>query len=273
MAIFLESRSRTIAGKFQQDHLAIDCRLSKTDFDLKNRSFRFDSFRFVSIRNDGILPMTKLRILLAEDHETVREGLRLIINSQDDMEVCGEAENGHAAVKIARELQPDVIVMDITMPELNGLKATKQIKRVCPHLKILTLTRHTDDGFLQELLRAGASGYVLKQSSSDELLRAVRAIAAGGNYLDPTIAGRVMGGYVNRRFSGDMPTEITLSDREANILRQIAWGYSNKEIAAAINLSVKTVESHKANAMRKLNITNRIDIVRFAILQGWLEDN
>ncbi|MDQ2746277.1 MAG: response regulator transcription factor [Acidobacteriota bacterium] len=217
--------------------------------------------------------MTKLRIMLAEDHETVREGIRLIINAQADMEVCGEAANGREAVKIAQELQPDVIVMDVTMPELNGLKATKQIKQLAPHLKILTLTRHTDDGYLQELLRAGASGYVLKQSSSDELLRAVRAIAAGGNYLDPTIAGRVMGGYSVRRISDQPPSKISLSEREAEVLRQIAWGYSNKEIAAALTLSVKTIESHKANAMQKLNITNRIDIVRFAILQGWLEDN
>ena len=203
--------------------------------------------------------MTKLRIMLAEDHETVREGIRLIINAQTDMEVCGEADNGRAAVEHAQKLQPDVIIMDITMPELNGLKATKKLKQVCPHLKILTLTRHTDDGYLQELLRAGASGYVLKQSPSEELLRAVRVVAAGNNYLDPAIAGRVMGGYVN--------------DRETEVLRQIAWGYSNKEIAAALKLSVKTIEAHKANAMRKLNIGSRIDIVRYAILQGWMEDN
>lgn len=217
--------------------------------------------------------MNKLRIMLAEDHETVREGLRLIINGQADMEVCGEANNGAAAVRDAQDLQPDVIVMDITMPEMNGLKATKQLKQVAPHLKILTLTRHTDDGYLKELLRAGASGYVLKQSSSSELLRAVRAIAAGGNYLDPTIAGRVMHGFETRQMRGEPATNVELSDREADVLRRIAWGYSNKEIAHGLKLSVKTVEAHKANAMRKLNITNRIDIVRFAILQGWLEDN
>ncbi len=211
--------------------------------------------------------------MLAEDHETVREGLRLIINAQADMEVCGEADNGLAAVREAQQLQPDVIVMDITMPEMNGLKATKKLKQLAPHLKILTLTRHTDDGYLQELLRAGASGYVLKQSSSSELLRAVRAIAAGGNYLDPTIAGRVMSGFGTQQTRGDVPKNVELSDREADVLRQIAWGHSNKEIAHALALSVKTVEAHKANAMRKLNITNRIDIVRFAILQGWLEDN
>lgn len=217
--------------------------------------------------------MNKLRIFLAEDHETVREGLRLIINSQTDMEVCGEAGDGQTAINAARELQPDIVVMDVTMPKLNGLEATKKLKQLCPQVKILTLTRHTDDGYLQELLRAGASGYVLKQSSSNELLRAVRAIAAGGNYLDPSIAGRVIGNYTKRTDSSDLSNKTVLSDRETEVLRQIAWGYSNKEIAAALRISVKTVEAHKTNAMRKLDIGSRIDIVRFAILQGWLQDN
>ncbi len=213
--------------------------------------------------------------MLAEDHETVREGLRLIINAQADMEVCGEAGDGFAAVKMAQELQPDVIVMDVTMPELNGLQATKKIKQLSPHLKILTMTRHTDDGYLQELLRAGASGYVLIQSASAELLRAIRVVAAGNNYLDPSIAGRVMGGYLGRTSgsSSAQTAQSTLTDRESEVLRQIAWGYSNKEIAQRLTLSVKTVEAHKANAMRKLGIGNRIDIVRYAILQGWLEDS
>ncbi len=215
--------------------------------------------------------MSKLRILLADDHETVREGLKLIINAQMDMEVCGEAGDGQAAVKSARELQPDVVVMDVTMPEVNGLEATQKLKQLNPQIKILTLTRHTDDGYLKELLRAGANGYVLKQSASSELLRAIRAVAAGGNYLDPTIAGRVIGGYAKKPFSTQ--NQNTISEREMEVLRQIAWGYSNKEIAAMLSISVKTVEAHKANAMRKLDMSNRIDIVRYAILQGWLQDN
>ncbi len=218
--------------------------------------------------------MPMLKIMLAEDHETVREGLRLIVNAQSDMEVCGEAGDGLAAVKMAQELQPDVIVMDVTMPELNGLQATKKIKRLSPHLKILTLTRHTDDGYLQELLRAGASGYALKQSASAELIRAIRVVAAGNNYLDPTIAGRVMGGYVGKTANASAQSnESTLSDRETEVLRQIAWGYSNKEIAAALSICVKTVEFHKAKAMHKLDIHDRIDIVRYALLQEWLQDN
>lgn len=215
--------------------------------------------------------MTALRIFIAEDHETVREGLRLIIDAQTDMEVCGEAGDGRAALKLAQELQPDIVVMDVTMPELNGLKATRQLKQLCPQMKILTLTRHTDNAYLQELLRAGASGYVLKQSSSNELLRAIRSIAKGGNYLDPAIAGRVIGGFARQKVAPN--SQAVLSDRESEVLRQIAWGYSNKEIAAELLISVKTVEAHKANAMRKLDFGSRIDIVRFAILQGWLEDN
>ncbi len=217
--------------------------------------------------------MDKLRILIAEDHETVREGLKLIINQQDDMEVCGEAGDGQNCVKLALELDPDIVLMDVTMPDLNGLKATKKLKQSQPLIKIITLTRHSDDGYLQELLRAGASGYILKQSPSIELLRGIRAVARGGNYLDPAIAGRVMGNFTRRAAPADSTLKQSLSDRENEILRQIAWGYSNKEIAAQMTISVKTVEAHKANAMRKLDMTSRIDIVRFAILQGWLEDN
>jgi DNA-binding NarL/FixJ family response regulator len=217
--------------------------------------------------------MSKIRVMLAEDHQTVREGLKLLVSAQDDMEIVGEAENGREAVQTAQKLLPDVLVMDVSMPELNGLKATVKIRESCPAVKVLTLTRHTDDGYLQELLRAGASGYVLKQSASTELLHAIRAVAAGGKYLDPAITGKVTTGYASRarRLRGEAPKEM--SERETEVLRLIALGHSNKEIAARLDLSVKTVEVHKANAMRKLGITSRIDIVRYAILQGWLQDN
>jgi two-component system response regulator NreC len=218
--------------------------------------------------------MSKLRILLADDHETVREGLRMIVNTQPDMEVVGEASDGRAAVARALELLPDIVVMDVSMPHLNGLKATEKMKQVCPQVKILTLTRHMDDGYLQQILRAGASGYVLKQSASHELLQAIRAIAAGGKYLDPAVVGKVMGNYSGRSASwrGDTPGGRELSEREAEVLRLIAWGHSNKEIAARMGISVKTVEAHKANAMKRLGMQSRIDIVRFALLQGWLQD-
>jgi DNA-binding NarL/FixJ family response regulator len=215
----------------------------------------------------------KIRILLVEDHETVREGLRMIIGAQADMDVVGEAGDGHAAIERAQELQPDVVVMDVSMPRMNGLKATGKLLELCPQTKVLTLTRHTDDGYLQELLRAGASGYVLKQSAPAELLRAIRTVATGGKYLDPAITGKVMGSYASRRTSVRTDAQASISEREAEVLRLIAWGYSNKEIGARLDLSVKTIEAHKANAMRKLDMRSRIDIVRYALLQGWLQVN
>lgn len=215
----------------------------------------------------------KIRILLAEDHKTVREGIKLLVNAQPDMEVVGEADNGLAVMGLCGELKPNLVLMDISMPELNGLKATKKLKDICQEVKILALTRHTDDGYIQQMIKAGASGYVLKQSAPSELINAIRVVASGKSYLDPTVTQNVV-----NSFAGTAPalrgvgTNI-LSDREVEILRLIAWGYSNKEIAARIDLSVKTVEAHKANAMKKLNMSSRIDIVKFALLQGWLQDN
>jgi two-component system, NarL family, response regulator NreC len=215
----------------------------------------------------------KLRLLIVEDHLTVREGVKLLVNAQPDMEVIGEAGDGEEAIVQAEKLKPDVIVMDISMPNLNGLKATKRLRRNDPDIKILTLTRHTDDGYLQQLLTAGANGYVLKQSAPTELINAIRAVAAGNAYLDPSLTRKVMGGYVNRSSSLRGENKGELSDRENEVLRLIAFGYSNKDIGEQLELSVKTVEAHKANAMRKLGVTSRIDIVRYAILRDWLQDN
>lgn len=215
----------------------------------------------------------KLRILIAEDHQTVREGVKLLVNSQPDMEVIGEAGNGDEAVSKTAEMAPDLLLMDISMPSLNGLLATKRLRAAIPKLKILILTRHTDDGYLQQLLGAGANGYVLKQSAPTELITAIRTIAAGNAYLDPSLTRKVMGGYVSRTASLRGEAKGDLSDRESEVLRLIAFGYSNKEIGGKLDLSVKTIEAHKANAMRKLGITSRIDIVKYAILQNWLQDN
>lgn len=216
-------------------------------------------------------PLT--RILLAEDHNTVREGIKMLVNAQPDMEVIGEASDGRAAISEARRLSPDLLVMDISMPEMNGLKATEKLRQEFPDLKILTLTRHTDDGYLQQLIKAGVNGYVLKQSAPTELINAIRTVTSGRSYVDSELTQRVLGGYAGR-VTGPLRGEgsAQISDRESEVIRLIAWGYSNKEIASRLNLSVKTIEAHKANAMRKLNMRSRIDIVRFAILQGWLEE-
>jgi DNA-binding NarL/FixJ family response regulator len=215
--------------------------------------------------------MSKIRVLLAEDHLTVRHGVRMLLDAQPDIECVGEAGDGRTALRLAAELAPDVVLMDVTMPEMNGLKATEVMRETCPGVRVVALTRHTERGYMQELLRAGAAGYVLKQSDPSVLLQAVRAVAAGGDYLDPAIAGKAISGFFSRR-EGSVG-EVYLSDRETEVLRLIALGYSNKEVAARLDLSVKTVEAHKANAMRKLDMTGRIDIVRYAMLQGWLEDS
>jgi len=214
----------------------------------------------------------KFRILLADDHATVREGLRMILNMQSDMEVVGEAADGATALARASALSPDLVVMDVSMPGINGLNAAEMLRDQCPSVKVLTLTRHSDDGYIHQLLRAGAAGYVLKQSRASELLRAIRAIVAGGTYLDPAVAGKVVVGYGRRKHVEEPALSFALSNRETEVLRLIAWGYSNKEIATRLDLSVKTVEAHKANAMRKLGISSRIGIVRYALLQGWLQD-
>jgi len=211
-----------------------------------------------------------LRVMLVDDHVTVRHGLKLLIDAESDMKVIAEVGDGSGAVRQAQELKPDVIVMDISMPGMNGLAATQAIRKNDPGAVIVTLTRHADDAYLQELLRAGVAGYVLKRSAPTELLQAIRAAAAGGQYLDSTLTPRVTASLIgsDRR---SKRSSAGLTEREADVLRLIASGYSNKEIAATLTLSVKTVEAHKANAMRKLDLGGRIDIVKYALLQGWLD--
>jgi DNA-binding NarL/FixJ family response regulator len=225
----------------------------------------------VSERRDKPTERQPLRVLLADDHATVRHGLKLLIDNEPDMTVVAEASDGAGAVKGAQHEKPDVIVMDISMPGMNGLVATRTLLSIQPGARIVTLTRHADDAYLQELLRAGVSGYVLKRSAPTELLHAIRAVAAGGQYVDSTLTPRVTAGFAARTGAGRKPA-LALTDREAEVLRLIAQGYGNKEIAGQLDLSTKTVEAHKANAMRKLDLNGRIDIVRYAVLQGWLDN-
>jgi two-component system, NarL family, response regulator NreC len=216
--------------------------------------------------------MSKLRIVIAEDHETIREGIKLLINAQPDMEVIGEAGDGREAVERVQSLLPDVVLMDVSMPGATGFRATEKLNQTCPQVKVLALTRHRDKAYLQQLVRAGAEGYVLKQSPATELLRAIRAVAEGHQFLDPAMTGTVLAGYVGEQPASGIARQSWLSKREEEVLKLIAWGYSNKEIAAHLDISVKTVEAHRANAMRKLDLHSRINIVRFALMQGWLEE-
>lgn len=216
----------------------------------------------------------KLRILLADDHETVREGLRMILNGQPDMQVVATASDGREAIAQAEKLSPDIVIMDISMPGMNGLTATAQLNERLPGTKVLTLTRHADGSYLQQLMRAGAAGYVLKQSRPAELLHAIRSVATGGKYLDSSINAPVIGSVSrSTALPAGIESGVPLSPRETEVLRLIAWGNTNKEIAARLDLSVKTVEAHKANGMRKLGMRGRIDIVRYALLQGWLHES
>jgi DNA-binding NarL/FixJ family response regulator len=217
--------------------------------------------------------MSKLCIMVAENYTTVREGIKLLIEAQPDMEVIGEAGDGLTTVSIARSLIPDVLVMGVSMPGASGLQATEQLNQLCPQVKVLVLTRHQDKAYLLALTRAGAHGYVLKQSPAGELLRAIRVVAQGGPYLDPALAGTMLDTYLAGQPKFGSTHQPWISKREAEVLRLIAWGYSNKEIAAEFKISVKTVEAHRANAMRKLGLHSRTDIVRFALVQGWLQES
>jgi two-component system response regulator NreC len=211
--------------------------------------------------------------MIADDHVVVREGLKLVVEGQKDMVVVSEASDGASAIQQAQDLKPDVVIMDISMPGMNGLVATRTLKRILPQSVIVTLTRHGDDAYLQELMRAGASAYVLKQSPPVELITAIRTCASGGQYLDSALTARATAEFLSRDGKKLNQAGVTPSERESEVLRLIAAGYSNKEIATRLTLSVKTVEAHKANAMRKLGLSGRIEIVKYAILQGWLKDD
>jgi two-component system, NarL family, response regulator NreC len=216
--------------------------------------------------------MARLRILLADDHTVIRQGLKLLVNAQLDMEVIGEAGNGQEAWQRAKELQPDVVVMDISMPECNGAQATERLTAECPEIKVLALTLYEDEEYLRQLLQAGASGYVLKRAVAEDLTLAIRTVATGGVYLDPRMAGKVVGSYIGKPSPEGEPRRGDLSEREKEVLRLIAWGYSNKEIAAKLHISVKTVETYKTRLMAKLELYSRVDLVRYALQHGWLRE-
>lgn len=219
--------------------------------------------------------MNKLHIFLVDDHAALREGLRLLIDAQPDMEVTGQAGDGRSALQKITDCTPDIVVMDVTMPDLNGAQTTERLKERCPAVRVLALTRHGDQGYMRRMFEAGASGYVLKRAAVEELVVAIRTVAAGGTYVDPSLAHLVMNTYVGRQAIDREQNEpfTHLNDRERSVLRLIAWGHSNKEIAAEMGLSVKTVEYYKARSMEKLDLHSRTDIVRYALGQGWMEEN
>jgi DNA-binding NarL/FixJ family response regulator len=221
--------------------------------------------------SDGPASTPTIRVVLADDHPVVRGGLKQLIDSQSDMCVVGEAMNGDEAWRSAMQLEPDVVVMDLSMPVIDGVEATRRVKRDLPNVRVLALTVHEERQYLNQLLRAGASGYVLKRAAADELLRAIRTVAKGETYIDPALAATLVEGFLDSQRS-QHPTSEALSEREREVLVRIAKGFSNKEIAAELALSVKTVETYKARMAEKLGLRSRVEIVKFAAQQGWLAE-
>ena len=219
-------------------------------------------------------PSAPWRVLLADDHAMLREGLALLVDSQPDMEVVGQAGSGPEAVVGARTLLPHIAVIDVSMPEGGGAEATAEIVRTCPDVRVLALSRHADQASLRRMLGAGASGYVVKRAAAQALIGAMRSVLAGGTYVDPMLAGDLVARAILP--SGAAPAGArrasALSEREEAVLRQIAWGKSNKEVAAALGISVKTAEGYRANGLEKLKLRTRSDVLRYALSQGWLAD-
>ncbi len=206
----------------------------------------------------------RTRILLADDHSVVRRGFAMILSAQTDLEIIGEAGNGREAVELAGQLQPDLVIMDVSMPELNGIEATRRIGDVSPRTRVLVLSMHRDAVYVREILRAGAKGYLVKDADDDALLTAVRAVARGEGYLSPSVADLVLTDY---RQHVTNPIDL-LTSREREVLQLIAEGKTNKDIATILSLSIYTVEAHRGRIMEKLDLHSAVDVVRFAIRNG-----
>ena len=217
--------------------------------------------------------MVKMRVLLADDHNVVRAGLRSLVDAQDDMEVVAEAADGEAACRLAAELAPDVVVLDISMPLLGGAEAAGWIVRQHPKTRVLALTVHEDHSYLHQLMQAGASGYLLKRAAAEDLIHAIRVVARGGTYLDTELTARVIGHLMGRDSVPGPAIPVILSDREEEVLRLISRGHTNREVAEKLDISIKTVETHKSRGMEKLNVKTRAGIVNYAIRVGWMAEH
>jgi DNA-binding NarL/FixJ family response regulator len=219
--------------------------------------------------------MKRITVLLAEDHEIVREGLKKLLEAERDLEVVGEAENGRQAVQLTKKLRPAVVVMDIAMPLLNGLEATRQIRQALPETKVLVLSAHSDDAYVEQVMGLGAAGYLIKQTSSHFLSEAIRAVQSGNTFFSPAVAKRVLhrDGQPPVRGKRVQKKSISLSSREAEVLQLIAEGQPNKRVATELGISVKTVEKHRQRLMAKLDIHDTAGLTRHAIEAGIIESS
>ncbi len=215
--------------------------------------------------------MPKIKLLLVDDHEVVRAGLRMLFMAESDMEIVGEASNAEEAIRSALILEPDVILMDVVMPGLSGIEATRRIKQVHPDVHILALTMHEDEQYFFKMLQAGATGYVPKRAAPDDLLSAIRTVSQGHVFLYPTLAKMLVSDYLHRGTSDSPKTGGTLTPRERQVLTLIAEGLTNREIAESLVISIKTVDRHRENIMRKLDLHNRVALVRYAIAKGLID--
>lgn len=216
--------------------------------------------------------MNKIKVFIADDHVMLREGIKKVINSDSDFDIVGETGDGSEAVEMVGKLGPDVVLMDISMPSLNGIEATRRIKRDHPKIKVLALTMHDNEEYLSQMLQAGASGYILKKAAVEELQNAIYAVNRGESYLYPSAAKHLIGSFLKRVETGGKSASVDgLTGREQEILILIAEGRTNKQIASHLQLSVKTIEAHRANIFSKLGINDRVEAVRYAIRRGLIE--
>ena len=217
----------------------------------------------------------EIRLVLADDHAVVRSGTRELLEQQPDLKIIGEASDGSEAVRLAGELQPDVMVMDVRMPAMSGVEATRQIKASYPKVKVLVLTAHDDDEYVFALLQAGANGYLLKTAEIEELVRAIRTVAAGKSALAPEVTGKVVAQFTSGKSLPEVLTETQenydgLTDRELDILRLVGQGLSNKQIGKKLFISDRTVQAHLSNIFSKLNVSSRTEAVMHAVRKGWI---
>ncbi len=211
--------------------------------------------------------MAPIHVLIADDHAVVRSGLRLLLDAQEDIEVVGEAGSGEEAIKTARSTEPDVVLMDVVMPGMNGLEATKALHRVLPDIKVLVLSMQDDPQYVHEAFSAGASGYVLKEAADKEVVAAIRDVAGGGRYVHPALGARLVAAEAEAKAKAEADP---LSEREREVLRLLALGHTNQEIAKMLYISVRTAETHRSHIMQKLRLSTRAELVRYALDEGLL---